>query len=94
MQVSQIVPDWWSFVVILCYELVVFLWLVNIFYDTVINRLIGFLVRKSEPSPLELIIFRWWLTGVIEFSDTKYYNGSWVLNCSELDLNFSVIIYF
>jgi hypothetical protein len=94
MQVSQIVPDRWSFLVILCYELIVVLWLINIFYDTVINRLIGFFVRQSEPSPLELILFRWWLTGVIKFPDAKYYNGSWVFDSPKLDLNFSVIIYF
>jgi hypothetical protein len=94
MQVTQVVPDRWSFLIILCYELVVVVWLINIIYDTVINRLICFLVRQSEPSALELVFFRRWLTGVIEFPDAKHYNGSWVFDRSELDLNFSVIIYF
>ena len=94
MQVSQIVSNRWSFLVILWNDLIVVLWLINIFYDTVINRLVCFLVRESEPSPLELIILRRWLTGVIKFPDAKHYNGSWVLDRSKLDLNFSVIIYF
>ena len=94
MQVSEIVSDRWSFLIILRNELIIIIWLVNIFYDTVINRLICFFVRQSEPCALVLVLLGRRFSSVVKFSDGKDYNGAWVFDSSKLDLNFSVIIYF
>ena len=94
MQVCQVVSDRRSVLIFLRNRLLVVVWLFNVFYDTVINRLVCLFVRKSEPSALKFILLRSWLPGVVEFSDAKHNDSSRVLDSPQLDLNFSVIIYF
>jgi len=92
MEIWKIISNWRSFVIFLGKEFIIVLWLINIVDQTIIESLISFFIRKSEPCSLEFIFFCWWFSSVVKFSNTKNYNSSWLFDSTKLNLNFSVII--
>lgn len=92
--VGKLIAEWWSLLVVLVRnELLIFLALGNLLDLAVIQRLIGLLVSKTEPSTIELALFADGSTVLgRELPYSQKNHGSRLLHLVESDLNFFVII--